>query len=243
MPIDSVDRPLRFAIVASRAKCGEGGSSAGGMHIRPLTCRPQRSRQAARKASASRGGMPAFCGSSPVLTWTSSRGARPARTISRPSSIARLSRSTVSITSNSATASRALLDCSGPMRCSSTPLNCVRRAGHLALASCTRFSPKTRCPAASTGTMSSPGKVLETATSVTEPGSRPASASARRMAARTSARRETTSEGASVMVWRPPGPALTRAGNRVLVRAGRAAQAARSQLRVRIPDRRAQIRT
>ena len=46
-------RPLRRAISPSSAKCGEAGSSAGGMHISPSIVRPYVSRQRARKASAS----------------------------------------------------------------------------------------------------------------------------------------------------------------------------------------------
>ena len=57
--------------------------------------------------------------------------------------------------------------------------------GHLALASWTRFSPNTRWPAAMTGSMASAPKVLETATSVTVAGSRPASRQAAAICSRT----------------------------------------------------------
>ena len=58
-------------------------------------------------------------------------------------------------------------------------------AGHLAFASCTRFSPNTRWPAAITGSIASASNVFEIATSVTDAGSRPASAQALAMASRT----------------------------------------------------------
>ena len=93
-------------------------------------------------------------------------GDRPCRAISLASSAAILSRSTVSMTSNSATACLALLDCSGPIRCSSMSGNSALSAGHLPSASCTRFSPKTRWPASSSGRIAGASKVLETATSV-----------------------------------------------------------------------------
>ncbi len=72
--------------------------------------------------------------------------------------------------SNSATASLALFDCSGPIRCN------VRRAGDRSASSggfcfrlLARFSPNTRCPAStSTGSMASASKVFDTASSVTE---------------------------------------------------------------------------
>ena len=56
-----------------------------------------------------------------------------------------------------------------------------------AIASCTRFSPNTFWPAASTGSIASQGWVLETATRVTSFGSRPAACAARAIRATTSA--------------------------------------------------------
>src|SRR5262249_19672131 len=73
------------------------------------------------------------------------------------------------------------------------PWRCLR-AGHLAFASCTRFSPNTRWPAAITGSIASAANVLEIATRVTEAGSRRASAQAREIYARTLA-----SGGSSVL--------------------------------------------
>ena len=52
------------------------------MHISPSIESPCASRQRATKAAASSGAMPAFCGSSPVLTCTKSVGRRPCRAIS-----------------------------------------------------------------------------------------------------------------------------------------------------------------
>ena len=60
--------------------------------------------------------------------------------------------------------------------------------GHLALASCTRFSPNTRWPASITGSIASAPNVFDTAISVTSAGSRPASRQARAISARTLAR-------------------------------------------------------
>ena len=65
----------------------------------------------------------------------------------------------------------------------------ARNPGHLALASWTRFSPNTRCPAAITGRISSAEKVFDTATSRTEAGSRPARPAAACMRVRTASRR------------------------------------------------------
>src|SRR5581483_3586292 len=137
------------------------------------------------KPSASAGAMPAFCGSSPVLTWTRQRGSRPLRARSRASAAARLSRSTVSITSNSPTASRTLLVCSGPIRCSCRSGQRARSAGHFACASWTRFSPNTRWPASSAAAARSALWVFETATSSTPAGSRPAARALSAMRART----------------------------------------------------------
>src|SRR5258707_5524162 len=81
--------------------------------------------------------------------------------------------------SNSATASFALLDCSGPIRCNARPGQADINPGHFALASCTRFSPNTRWPASITGVIATASKVLETAISVTDAGSRRASLQAR----------------------------------------------------------------
>ena len=46
------------------------------MHMRPATGSFQRSRASSMKRSASAGATPAFCGSSPVFTWISTRGRR-----------------------------------------------------------------------------------------------------------------------------------------------------------------------
>src|SRR5262245_47669063 len=70
------------------------------------------------------------------------------------------------------------------------------RSGHLALASCTRFSPNTRWPAAITGSIDSGPKVLEIATRVTEAGSRRASAQADAISRRTAAGRSAAPTGA-----------------------------------------------
>src|SRR5438876_12375244 len=71
--------------------------------------------------------------------------------------------------------------------------------GHLALASCTRFSPKTRWPAAITGSIASAPKVFDTAISVTAPGARAALRQAASISARTAARREGESRRSSIV--------------------------------------------
>ncbi len=68
-----------------------------------------------------RGRMPAFCGSAPVLISTNSCGGRPCLRFPWPAPRTGLRRSTEWMASNSATASFALLDCSGPIRCSDSP--------------------------------------------------------------------------------------------------------------------------
>src|SRR5471030_2688331 len=82
--------------------------------------------------------------------------------------------------SNNTTASLALLDCSGPIRCSAMPGWADINPGHFALASCTRFSPNTRCPASIIGVMACASNVLDTAISVTDARSRRASLQARK---------------------------------------------------------------
>ncbi len=61
------------------------------------------------------------------------------------------------------TASRALLVCKPPIRCSSSAVASARSGGNLAIASCTRFSPNSVCPAASAARTAAAGMVLETA--------------------------------------------------------------------------------
>src|ERR1700730_470080 len=156
-------------------------------------------RQAAMKASASSGRTPAFCGSAPVLISTNRTGERPCLSISLASAAHRLGRSTEWMASNRSTASRALLDCSGPIRCNSRPGWLSRSGGHLAWASWTRFSPKLRWPAAITGMIAAAPKVLETATRVTPSGSRPASRQAETIASRTAARGATGSWRDAIM--------------------------------------------
>src|SRR5437899_6078719 len=99
-----------------------------------------------------------------------------------------LGRSTEWMASNSATASFALLDCNGPIRCNAIPGQADTSAGHFAFASCTRFSPNTRCPASMTGEMAAASNVFDTAISVTDARSRCASLHARAMSCSTWAR-------------------------------------------------------
>ena len=136
------------------------------MHIKPATSSLSSSRHSATSAGASLGSTPAFCGSAPVLTWMKRESRLPWRCISSATARAIFSRSIEWMASNSSTASFVLLDCSGPMRCNSTSGNSAFSAGHLALASCTRFSPNRRWPACRTGTIAGASNVLETAISL-----------------------------------------------------------------------------
>ena len=95
--------------------------------------------------------------------------------------------------SNRVTASRALLDWSGPIMCSCSPAWRSRSAGHLAAASWTWFSPNTLAPATITGSMAMASNVFDTVTKVTPAGSRPAS----RQAASISRRTEASAEAGS----------------------------------------------
>ena len=191
-PCSTASRPVRRAISRNSAKCGDGSSSAGGTHISPTIGRSSRSRQSRTKASAASGMTPDFCGSSPVLTSIRHGSRRPVRSISRAKAIARRGRSTVSITSNKATASLTLLVCNGPIRCRARSGNDRRSAGYFASASCTRFSPNSRWPAASASRIAAAGWVLLTATSAVLPGGRPAPRAAASTRACTAARLSAT---------------------------------------------------
>ena len=170
------------AILAVSAKCGAGASSTGGMHISPAIVEPVGLAAALEEGVGLLRQHAGLLRLGAGIDLHEQRGCRPCLAISLASASHRLGRSTEWIASNSATASFALLDCSGPIRCSSIPGCAPRSAGHFALASCTRFSPNTRWPAAITGSIASAPKVFDTAISVTEAGSRLASARRRDLA-------------------------------------------------------------
>ena len=92
------------------------------------------------------------------------------------------------IIANAGAAFRALFVCRWPSRCHLIDRSARFRA-IFCRASWTRFSPKSRWPAAYASRTASMGKVLETATSRTEEGSRPADRAAAAMRARISASR------------------------------------------------------
>ena len=97
-----------------------------------------------------------------------------------------LGRSTEWITSNSATASFALLDCSGPIRCNSTPGQARHQRRPFRLALPARGFRRTRAARASiTGEMAVASNVFDTAISVTDARSRRASLHARAMSCST----------------------------------------------------------
>jgi len=113
--------------------------------MRPFTGRSS-ARASAINASASRGMTPAFCGSSPVFTWMKRSGHCPNSCARRAMVFASFGRSSVWIASANSIACRALLVCSGPIKCRTMSSYCPRKSGHLPAASCTLFSPKNRCP-------------------------------------------------------------------------------------------------
>ena len=98
---------------------------------------------------------------------------------------ARSAESTASMTSKISTARRALFAWSGPTRCQR---GARERAGTLAAASWTRFSPSTSRPAATAARSRSAGTVLLTATSVTLAGSLPGPRAGAAIRASTAAR-------------------------------------------------------
>ena len=146
MPIDSRGQPVALRDLRKEREMRRRGLVGRRDAHQAIDRKPVCCAAVLMNASDSSGSTPAFCGSAPVLTSTNRRGRRPCRSISLASAAARLGRSSAWMASNSATASLALFDCSGPTRCSSMSGYFSFRAGHLAFASWTRFSPKTRWP-------------------------------------------------------------------------------------------------
>ena len=66
---------IRCQVGAASENGAAGSAPSGGMHIKPWGDRPK-SWQEARKTGSSSARIPAFCGSSPVLTWMNSCGLR-----------------------------------------------------------------------------------------------------------------------------------------------------------------------
>ena len=171
MPIDSNFSPLRRAILAVSAKCGAGASSCGGMHIRPEIIEP-----IAVAAGGEKGigllrqhagllrlgaGIDLDEKQRMAALFGDLLGERlgKARPIDRMDGVEQRHRL---LAPCSIAASR-----SDAIRC---PDARAISGGHFALASCTRFSPKTRWPAAMTGSIASAPNVFDTATSVTVDG-------------------------------------------------------------------------
>ncbi len=97
------------AMFCRSAKNIAGGSSTGGMHMRPWISRLHSLRQKFRKSGRSFGVMPDFWSSSPILTWIRQGMDLFCAFISSPSFFASFSRSTLWIMSNRASASLTLL--------------------------------------------------------------------------------------------------------------------------------------
>ena len=118
------------------------------------------------------------------------------------------SESTVSMTSNSSTARRALFDCSGPTRCHSPAAD--PSAAAFACRSWTRFSARVRKPASIAARMRSGGTVFVTATISTPSGSRPARAAGGRDPLPTSDRCKLLLAHTSIVTTRPDGRTADR---------------------------------
>ena len=130
------------------SKCGAGSASAGGMHMSPAIARPCSSRQRRTKSAAFCGVTPAFCGSSPVFTCTKSVSVLPCRAISR----GERRRELVAVERMDRVEQRHrvahLVGLQRPDQVQIAVPDSARAArGHFACASCTRFSPNSRCPA------------------------------------------------------------------------------------------------
>ena len=161
MPIESSSSPLRRAILAVSAKCGAGASSIG------RDAHQAGNRQAVAVAAGGEKGVHLLRRDARLLRLGAGID------LDEQKRAAPLARDLLGKRRREARRGRpngwhrtappppcALFDCSGPTRCSSRPPWRARSGGHLALASCTRFSPKTRWPAAMTGSIASAPKVF-----------------------------------------------------------------------------------
>ena len=161
MPIDSSARPLR------RRDLGEEREMRRGRLVGRRDAHQAVDGEAVFVAAGGEEGVgfagstPAFCGSSPVLTWTNRSGRRPCRAISFASAAA----DAAGRACGWRRTGHRLLRLVGLQRPDQMQLEAgmaLPSAGHLASASCTWFSPNTRWPAAITGTIASAAKVLDT---------------------------------------------------------------------------------
>ena len=121
MPIDSCFSPLRAAILAVSAKCGAGASSTGGMHIKPEIVEPVVVAAGCDKVVGVRRRDAGLLRLLAGIDLHEQMRRRLLLAISLANASQMLGRSTEWMASNSATASFALLDCSGPIRCSARP--------------------------------------------------------------------------------------------------------------------------
>src|SRR5437867_4138493 len=201
MPMDSsrIETPGILSACASaanirnRRKCGRassGAPAAGGMAISPSTRTPFKAPTRSVTRANSSGLNPCLVFSS--ATFTSSRIAcvSPRSLAARSRRSATSSRSTACSSAKRPTAALILFVWSGPIRCHSIPAwTRAPTSSILASASWTRFSPNTRHPFVIASRRRSTGTDFDTATRVTQPGSRPARRAARSMRARTSSSR------------------------------------------------------
>ncbi len=168
MPIDSSFRPLRAAILAVSAKCGAGASSAGGMHISPSIVEPvvvaaalqERIGVLRQHAGLLRLGAGVDLDEQQRPAALLGDFLRQRLAQARP--VDRMDGVETAPPPPSPCSIAAARSCAARAR-DAAPAS----AGHFALASCTRFSPNTRWPAAITGSMASAANVFDTATSVT----------------------------------------------------------------------------
>ena len=177
IPIDSPARPWRAASSRSSSKCGTGSASTGGIAISPND----------RQVVAAAGGEkalepvrvdPRLLRLAPGIDLDEERRAGAARL--RP--VGEPARQPLAVEAvdrlEELERARDLVRLQRSDEVQLDPGNSARNGGQRSSASCTRFSPKTRCPASSTARTRASGCSLETATSVTASAGRPARASA-----------------------------------------------------------------
>ena len=211
MPIDSRRRPWRSASsrsVRNHGRESSGRSASGGMAMRPVTCTWLSLPMASSASLTASGAKPPLLASPAMFTCRSASTARPREPARRSSSWASSRRSSEWITSKISRASFTLFVCRWPTRCQAAGRP---SSATFVLASCTRFSPSARNPAASAAWIRATSTVFDTPISSTSSGRRPARCesrtpmgSARR---RSSIRCRTAAPSGSGCRWRPNGAA------------------------------------
>src|SRR5947209_12177386 len=166
-----------------------GSSPGGGIAIRPAMRRWARPARGRTAAASPAGEKPCLLSSPPRLISRKPSRVRPRSAASRSRASAMRGRSMEWTARNSSTAGRILLVWRGPIRCHSTSRTWAGSSRHLATASCTRFSPKTRRPASQAAASAAGAWVLLAPTRTTLPAGRPLRLQASPMRSRIQARR------------------------------------------------------